>query len=450
MTSALAGWVISRPSTPDDEVRSRLSRFWVLGACLIAVAVLLVSVAASNHQRHEAGLDVFDEGAHYDYVLALEHGQIPRSGDHVSQTTLRMLSCTGAYGITPQGCGVKYRNPSNYPAGGYSYEAVEQPPLAYIPYLLTVQTNGYSEAALVDARWGGFIWSVVAAGLLVWIGWLANLSLLELCALLAVCLLSPVQIHAMGTVTDDSAAVVAGAAVLATFLIARRRSKPMIVTGLAVGLIVGFMKGLFVLAPFVLVAGVLIGDIAARRRPVRADVWRRYGCGLAMLVGAAAAYAAWLLIADARAVVPVHTVLQALQGFSKTSYPRPSTMLTGVQDELSTLSAYLPAPLYWLWDFAIFGSLAGLVLLRGPVGRPELRAMALAIFVGIVALAVAFPLLNFVEGHYDFAAPARYALPILPVVGLVAFRSLRTRNVALVGVLLPGLAVIAQLVGGQF
>jgi hypothetical protein len=198
------------------------------------------------------------------------------------------------------------------------------------------------------------------------------------------------------------------------------------------------------------VVGLLIADIAARRRPVRAEVWRRYGCPLAMLVGAAVAYGAWLLIVDARAIVPVHTVLQALQGFSKTPYPRPSTMLTGVQDGLSTLSSYLPAPLYWLWDFAIFGSLAGLVLLRGPVGRPELRAMALAIFVGIVTLAIAFPLLNFAEGHYDFAAPARYALPILPIVGVVAFRALRARSVLLVGVVLPGLAVIAQLVGGQF
>lgn len=450
MAVALAGWVSSRPSTREDEHRGDGGRLWALGACVIAVAILLVSLAASSHQRHEAGFDVFDEGAHYDYVLALEHGELPRSGTHVSQTTLRMLSCVGAYGIKPQGCGVRYRDPVDYPAGGYSYEAVEQPPLAYLPYLLTVQANGYSQSALVQARWGGFIWSVVAASLLVWIGWLADLSLLELCAVLAVCLLSPVQIHAMATVTDDSAAVTAGAAALATFLVARRRDAPMIATGLAVGLVVGFMKGLFVLAPFVLLVGVLIVDIAARRLPARAEVWRRYGCPLAMFVGATFAYGAWLLLADARAIVPVHTVLQALQGFSKTPYPRPSTMLTGLQDELSTLSAYLPAPLYWLWDFAVFGSLAGLILLRGPLGRPELRAMALAIFVGLAALAVAFPLLNFVEGHYDFAAPARYALPILPIVGVVAFRALRSRSVLFVGVLLPGLAVIAQLVGGQF
>lgn len=450
VTRALVGWAISRPSTREEDLRSRLGRLWLLWACVIAVAVLLVSLAAGNHQRHESGFDVLDEGAHYDYVLALQHGQIPRSGDRVSQTTLQMQSCVGAYAVKPQGCGPKYRNPSNYPADGYSYEGVEQPPLGYLPYLLTTQTHGVNESALVDARWGGFIWSVVAAGLLVWIGWLANLSLLELCALLAVCLLSPVQIHAASTVTDDSAAVVAGAAVLATFLLARRRDKPLIVAGLIVGLLIGFMKGLFVVAPFVLVVGVLIADIAARRRPVKSELWRRYGCSVAMLVGAAVAYAAWLVIVDARAIVSPHTVLQALQGFSKTSYPRPSTMLTGVQSELSTLSAYQSAPLYWIWDVAIFGSLAGLVLLRGPVGRPELRAMAMAIFVGIVALAVAFPLLNFVEGHYDFSSPARYALPVLPVVGLVAYRSLRTRSVLLVGVVLPGLAVIAQLVGGQF
>jgi hypothetical protein len=442
--------MISRPSTREEQRRGRFGRLWMLWACLIAVTVLVVSLAASNHQRHNAGFDVLDESAHYGYVLALEHGEIPRSGDHESQETLRMLSCVGSYNFTPRGCSEKHRDPADYPAGGYSYEAVQQPPLAYLPYLLTTPTNGAGQSALVEARWGGFVWSVVAAGLLVWIGWLADLSLLEFGAVLAVCLLSPVQIHAMATVTDDSAAVAAGAAALATFLLARRRGKPMVAAGLAVGLIVGFMKGLFLLAPFILLVGVLIADIAARRRPAKADVLQRYGCALAMFVGAAVAYSAWLLIADARAIVPVHTVLQALEGFTKTSYPRPSTMLTGIQNGLSTLSAYAPAPLYWLWNFAVFGSLAGIVLLQGPVARPELRAMALAVFVGVLALAAAFPLLNFVEGHYDTAAQIRYALPILPIVGLVTFRAFRSRSVLIVGVLLPGLAVIAQLVGGQF
>jgi hypothetical protein len=76
--------------------------------------------------------------------------------------------------------------------------------------------------------------------------------------------------------------------------------------------------------------------------------------------------------------------------------------------------------------------------------------MAAAIFIGIIALAAGFPLLNFIEGHYDFYAPSRYALPLLPIVGLVLMRAIRVRGLLLIGVLLPALAVIDQLATGQF
>jgi hypothetical protein len=416
----------------------------------IAVGVLGVAIATGNHQRHEAGFDVLDEGAHYDYVEYLLQGHLPRSGDRLTQQTMRMISCVGAYATPPHGCSEKHRNPAAEAADGYSYEGVQQPPLGYLPYLLTVEKNGASQSALDNARWGGFIWSVVAAGLLVWVGWLVALSLLEMTAVLAICLLSPVQIHAMATVTTDSSAIAAGAAVVAVFLLSRRRQKPMVAVGLAVGLIVGFMKGLFVVAPFILLVGVIIGEIARRRRPKRVDFWARYGCSLALTVGAFISYAAWLLIQDATAKVPPSTVLHAVESFSMTNHFRLSTILNGAQQELSDLSAYVSAPLYWLWDLAVYGSLAGLLVLRGPVGKIWQRSMALAIFVGILVLAAAFPLLNFIEGHYDFYTPARYALPTLPIVALVFVRSMRTWGVLIAGVALPAAAVIMQLVQGQF
>jgi hypothetical protein len=412
---------------------------------------LLVSLAASNHQRHEAGFDVLDEGAHYDYVVRLAQGHLPRSGDPLTQQTLRILSCVGATGVPPHGCAAEHRNAATAaPAGGYSYEAVQQPPLGYLPYLLTIQTGGSSQQALDSARWGGFIWSVVGAGLLVWVAWLLELSLIELVAVLAICLLSPVETHSIATVTNDSAAVPAGAAIVATYLVSRRREKPMVVIGLLVGLIVGLMKGLFVVAPLVVLAAVVFADIARRRRPTREDVWVRYGCSVAMFVGVVVSYAAWFLIQNARASVPPSTVLHALEGFATTPHLRLTTILTGIENELSDLSAYVPAPLYWIWDLAIYGTLAGLLVLKGPVGRVSQRAAALAIFFGIVALGVAFPLLNFIEGHYDFYTPQRYALPLLPIIAFVAIRAMRTRAVLAVGIALPALAVIVQLVNAQF
>jgi hypothetical protein len=167
-------------------------------------------------------------------------------------------------------------------------------------------------------------------------------------------------------------------------------------------------------------------------------------------VGVVVSYAAWFLIQNARASVPPSTVLHALEGFATTSHLRLTTILVGIQNELSDLSAYATAPLYWIWDLAIYGSLVGLLVLKGPVGRISQRASALAILFGIVALGVAFPLLNFIEGHYDFYTPQRYALPLLPIIALVVVRTLRTRGVLLVGIALPALAVIDQLVVGQF
>lgn len=448
MGSSLLAWARMRPTTPVGH-RSAARR-WMLWSCVIAIVVLLVSLAAGNHQRHEQGFDVFDEGAHYDYVLDLTHGHLPRSGETVSQTTMRMISCLGGFELPPHGCKVTKRNPALFPAAGYSYEAVQQPPLGYLPYIVTARSSGAPESALVDTRWGGFVWSVVGAGLLLWVGWLAELSLLELCLVLSICLLSPVEVHAASTVTNDSSAVPAGALVLATFLVSRRRQTAMAGFGLAVGLLVGLMKGLFVVAPLVILVGLVIGDVSQRRRPTRADLWRRYGCSLSMFVGVVISYAGWLLLQDAVAVVSPSVVLHALQGISTTPYPRPSTFFNGIQQGLSDLIAYTPAPLYWFWNLAVYGSLAGLLVLKGPVGRPQVRAMAAAVFIGIAALAAAFPLLNFVEGHYDFYAPSRYAVPLLPIVGVVLARALRTRGLLLIGIALPALAVIDQLATGQF
>jgi hypothetical protein len=441
---SFAAWTTSRPST-------RQARFlWLVSSIAIAGCVLLVSIPASNHQRHEAGFDILDEGAHYDYVVQLSQGHLPRSGTRLTQQTLRMLSCVGGFNSPAHGCEVKHRNPEAVGAQGYNYEAILQPPLAYLPYLLTVDPNGSSQASLETARWGGVIWSVVGAGLLIWVAWMLDLSLLELTGVLTICLLNPVQTRAIASVTTDSGAIPAGAAVVATYLLSRRRHRPMVVVGLLVGLVVGFMKGLFVLAPLVVLMSLVFTDIARRHLPTRRELLDRYGCSAAMLIGATVSYAAWLLIQDARAIVPTSTVLHAVEGFSTTSHIRLTTVLNGVQAGLSDLMAYVPAPLYWIWDLAVYGSVAGLLFLRGPAARISQRATALAIFFGVAALALVFPLTNFIEGHYDFSAPARYALPALPIIALLVMRTFRTSAVVIVGIVMPALAIGYQLWTTQF
>ncbi len=289
--ASLWAWANRKPSSRSDYADRKELRRWLVWTCLAAVIVLLVSLAAGNHERYSHPFNVFDEGAHYDYALALSHGHIPRSGAQLSQQTLRDLSCVGGFGLPAHGCQTEQRNPADLPADGYSYEAVQQPPLGYLPYLVTVRASSSPHSGLVVARWGGFIWAVIAAGLLVWVGWLGDLSTLEVITVLAIGILSPVEVYAAAAVTNDSSAVAAGALVLGTALLARRRGKPTALAGLIVGIIVGFMKGLFVVAPFAVLIALVVADISKRRRPTRADFWTRYGCTLMMFVGSVASYA---------------------------------------------------------------------------------------------------------------------------------------------------------------
>ena len=339
--------------------------------------------------------------------------------------------------------------PNSHAAHGYSYEAVEQPPLGYLPYLLTTQANAASEDALVQARLGGFIWSIVGAGLLVWVGWLCRLSLLELCVVLSICLLSPVAVHAASTVTDDSSAIAAGALVLATVLVALRRGRALAFAGLVVGLLVGAMKGIDFVVPFTILVALVLEDVTRRRRPTRTDIWRRYGCVACLFIGSVISYAGWIVFQDVGSPVPPQVVLHALLSFSSTSYPRLSTILSGMQLGISDLISYVPAPLYWLWNLSVYGTLAGVVLLRDSAVAPRLRSLAAAIFIGVLALAAAYPTVNAFVGHFDWGSAERYTLPLLPLVGIVVARTLRPWGLLVVGIALPGLAVIVQLVNGQ-
>ena len=68
----------------------------------------------------------------------------------------------------------------------------------------------------------------------------------------------------------------------------------------------------------------------------------------------------------------------------------------------------------------------------------------------MVGLAVFYPVLNYLQGHYNVPGAARFALPLLPIVGFVAARASRVRGLMLIGLLLPALALVAQLLGSQF
>jgi hypothetical protein len=306
---------------------------------------------------------------------------------------------------------------------------------------------------LADVRHGGIIWVAIGAVLVAWIGWLAELSLAELGALLVLCLLNPYTVHAEATVNNDSAGIAAGAATVVTYLIAKCRRSTMIVVGLAVGVLVGLIKGIFVIAPLILVVGGAVGELLEGRRPTQRAFWRREACSLAMLAGAVLSYVGWYFFQDARARVPSIVVFNALYGAFPKSNPLPSlgSILFSINKGFQPFALVRGAPLYALWNLAVIGSLIGILVLKGPpAGSARLRAMAFAVVLGFVLVTAGANVLSWFQGHYIVNIGSRYGIPILPILGLVLVRALRVRGLLLVGLLVPGAALIAQLVQGQF
>jgi len=421
-------------------------RWWVL-ACGLAAGLVAVSVLLGGHQRHTLTFGSLDEQAHYDYVVDLSHSHLPAVGDRYSQPTLRLISCIGVSYHERHGCGIARRNPRLYTPLGYSYEA-HQPPLVYLSYLLVARPNVPPRQAIAAVRRGGTIWAVVAAGLLVTVGSVEGLSILELTALLSICLVSPIAVSAAATVTNDSAGVAAGALVVLTWALSRRKRRPMAMFGLVVGIALGLMKGLFVVAPFVLLVAGLVSDPRVPRRAGWGEWWRRHGNSLCMVLGAAVSYGGWIVVQELRAVAPPSVVVHALLGFSTTALPQWSTIFSSLEQQLLLLIG--SSPLYFIWDLAIFGTLAGTVMLPGPDDHRTLRATAIAVFVGLASLAIGWVLLFYFAGHYNSPSDARFGLPVLPIIALVVVRATRKSGVVILGVAIPGAAAIAQLGAGRF
>ncbi|HEY0410907.1 MAG TPA: hypothetical protein VGE42_11640, partial [Candidatus Dormibacteraeota bacterium] len=290
---------------------------WWLAAGALSALVVLVSIVLGNHRRDDPSLDILDEGPHYAYVVALRAHHLPAWGDTLDQGTLRLEDCFSLSRSAPHNCSRRDREPSGFDVGGYSFEA-QQPPLGYLPYALTATPDAAPRDAIAAAREGGKGWTVVAGVLLLAVAWAEGTSLLGLVVLQATCLLSPVFLHAASTVTNDSAGVAAGALALLGAAVMRGRRRPSLgfAAGLAVGIVIGMLKGVYVVAPLALVVAALL--LERPWRPIRQawrDILRRTACVLGMLVGTAGAYLGWMAWQEARASVPSSVVLHALLGF---------------------------------------------------------------------------------------------------------------------------------------
>lgn len=427
--------------------RAANPRLWWCMAIVLTLAAVTMSIALGGHRRHDSRLDVSDEGAHYSYVVSLRSGHIPAWGDTLTVGERRLDDCLQAIGVPPAPCKSTPPPASQYPAGGYDYEA-QQPPLGYLPYVLTANPQAPPDAAIAAARHGGMIWIAISGALLLVLAALEDFSLLGLSALLASCLFNPVFTYAAATVTNDAAGVAAGAVGLLAWSLSRKRPKWGLWFGLAAGVLLGLTKGITVVVPLALVV-VAIMD-SGRLLLSWAGIWealRRHMCAIAMLGATVITYGAFIMIQSARATVPSSVVLHDLLGITYTAALQPSTISAGVT---ATLTLFQPNYRYdalnAVWGLGAFGVLVGVWLLRVPAFvAARVRGMSLGILVGMLALIVGWPLLTFIQGHYNFSAAVRYDVPLLPLIAYVIVMGCRRFGVIAVGVALPVACAILQL-----
>ncbi len=444
-----------RATPATHRRRARRGWQWWLIAGLLTVAAVATSVALGGHRRHNPQLDVADEGAHYAYVVTLRAGHVPAWGDQLTRSDRELVDCLAVVPAPPVRCGGKPVAASHYAAGGYDYEA-QQPPLGYLPFVLTANPAAPPTVAITDARHGGIIWVAVSGVLLLLFAVVDGLSLLALAALLATCLLDPVFAYSAGTVNNDAAGVAAGAVALLAWSLARQRPRWGWWLGLIAGVLIGLTKGTFVVVPFALLIGAAVEEY--RSLTSLREIWeavKRQAATVVMFVATIVAFAGWTEVQRLRAGVPSSVVLHALLGFTHIGTLQPSTVSSGITGVFTLFRPYYPYDgLNLVWDIAAFGILVGILCLplAGRLDPPALRLRGLSagVLIALAAIALGWPLLVFVQGHYNFPANVRYAIPALPVVGYLIVRGCRRFGLVAVGLVLPVGCAVLQLAIGKY
>lgn len=426
---------------------------WIAAALLLAVATFGISVAAGGWERNNPTLSVLDEGAHYDYVLRLRSGDVPRSGTYLSQDALRVESCAHQSGASASGCAIRHRSPHQGAGAGYSYEYT-QPPLGYLPYVLTASPGSSPERQIKDARRGGLVWAAVAASLAVALAAIEDMSLLELAALLIICLLNPSAVYAESTITNDSSAVTAGLlTLLCVRLLKGRKLRVQTLAGFIVGLLIGLLKGNVFCAPMaVLLATAIEASPWQLRRLSPRSLLAGMAAPLFLLIGCVAAFEGWQYFQAARALIPASVVNQAVQGFAFSPRVTASGVIAIIVGGVSQLVSVFASPDNLNWTaYGLVGTGIVSVLVAAalyPIASSvRARAMAIGVWATIAFMAVYFTLTSYVldPGHPVFSAAARYGLPLVPVAAMVMIELKRRLPLLILGVALPLVGVILQL-----
>jgi hypothetical protein len=261
------------------------------------------------------------------------------------------------------------------------------------------------------------------------------------------------------TVTSESVCVTVGVLTLlaARFLRANRRLGVQLAAGFAAGIFFDLISGTaFVAALAVALTEILIDTSWRSPRPRSGEIRRRVGemlrrhAGvLALLVGTVFAFELWAEIQAHRAIVSPTIVGNALMGFAIGPSFSPLAIVNGFPDVFSLFSAPSGTGFYGVWNVAVLGALFALGLAGAKTFPIRAWASSVAVLTTLVFLAILFPVLWWIDGHFVLATPVRYGLPAIPLIGVALISTRKSALIATVGVVLPVLCLVAQHYSGQ-
>lgn len=419
------------------------------------IGVILISFfVIQQHQAYNPHFDVFDEGAHFDYVDKLKSGQVPSWDSTYSQTTMLIADCLGSIFAKGQSCEAMVRTPENFPPKGFSYQA-QQPPLGYLQYLAVPSTSNLSPLEKLNkTRDYGLVVVLILYGLLFNFLYRAfRLNFFGVSVLALLILLNPIQIHALSTVTNDGTSVLGGLLIILVVANLFNQVRISKLSLAVIGISIGLMKGLLLVLPFsFLSSALLLKHVRSDKRDTSPQntifLLNLRRSMLVILQFGMLSNISFLIYQGMRSTISSEEVFSALLGFSQpVTVFQFDTLLQSFVNVFTSFSGNWFGRPFENNIFALIGlivtGILGFALLREksltrPIDKnlknpiPEYDYAFLAKLLGYsyliasTSIAIAWPVIWFVNGNYDFPAPQRYNLVTLPLLAtsiVLAFKS---------------------------